>query len=88
MLYPTLVTSVRFGGPIGSVKISTNRRLVDLIAQGTLITDGSETLVTIRRTDGKFSLTPEMHAEDAGSIYDDFAGFQEGRHATSESRDV
>jgi hypothetical protein len=88
LFYPALVMNVRFGGQIGHVRITSNRRLIELIAQGAVITDGSENLVTIRSDSGESLLGPTIHGEDADCIYDDFQGFQEGRHATRESKDV
>jgi hypothetical protein len=44
LIYPALTMNIRFGGHIGSVKISSHLRLIDLIGQGTVITDGSEAL--------------------------------------------
>jgi hypothetical protein len=82
LLYPTLFMNIRFGGQVGTVRLSSNRRLIDLISQGMVITDGSEILVTKGTEGDEFFLDPAIHREDADCIYDDFAGFQEsaGRH--------
>jgi hypothetical protein len=88
MLYPLLVMNIRFGGHIGSVRIQSNRQLIELIAKGAVITDGSEKLVKIRTESNEIILGPAMHREDSDYMYDDFPGFQKGRHAGRESQDV
>jgi hypothetical protein len=88
LLFPTLVMNIRWGGQIGSMRISSKRRLLDLIAQGAIITDGSESLVTIRKEGNCFFLGPAIHGEDTHNIYDDFSSFQKGCYATRESKDI
>ena len=88
LLYPALVMNIRWGGQIGSVRISSKRRLVELIAQGAVITDGSENLITIRQEGSDVLLGPAIHGEDADCIYDDLSSFQKGCHATRESKDI
>jgi hypothetical protein len=88
LLYPLLVMNIRFGGQIGSVRIQSNRQLIELIAKGTVITDGSEKLVKMRTEGNEIILYPAIHREDSDYMYDDFSGFQEGRCARRESQDV
>ncbi len=88
LLYPLLVMNLRFGGQIGSVRIQSNRQLIELIAKGAVITDGSEKLVKIRTEGNEIILGPAMHGEDSDYLYDDFPGFRKGRHAGKESQDV
>jgi hypothetical protein len=42
MLYPVISAKVRFEGQLGGMRINSNLRLIDLIAQGSVTTDGSE----------------------------------------------
>jgi hypothetical protein len=88
LLYPALVMNIRWGGQIGSLRISSKRRLTELIVQGAVITDGSENLVTMRQEGNEFLLGPGIHREDADNIYDDLLSFQKGSHATEESIDI
>jgi hypothetical protein len=87
LLYPSLVMNIRFGGQIGPVRINSNRRLIELIAQGAVTTDGSENLVTIRPESCELFLGSAIYGEDAG-CYDDLSDLREGRHATGESKEV
>jgi hypothetical protein len=86
LLYPSLVMNIRFGGQIGPVRINSNRQLIELIAQGSVITDGSENIVTIRPEGGGPFPGPAINREDAGCIYDDLPGFREGHNASGESK--
>lgn len=88
LLYPLLVMNIRFGGHIGSVRIKSNRQLIELISKGAVITDGSEKLVTIRTEGNEIILGPAMHGEDSDYMFDDFSGFQKGRQAGRESKNV
>ena len=88
LLYPALGKNVKFGGDIGSLRINSNRRLTELIAQGVVITDNSENLVTKHIVNGQVTLNPVIHGEDTACIYDDFPAFQKGRYSNKEPRDV
>ena len=88
LLYPTLMMSIRFGGQLGTVRISSKRPLVELIAQGAIITDGSEKLVAMREEGGEFFLYPPIQGEDVEGIYDDLPSFREGRHSARKSIDA
>jgi hypothetical protein len=45
LFYPALAANIRFSGYVGSVRINSNRRLIDLIRQGAVVTDGTENLL-------------------------------------------
>ena len=79
LLYPALVMNIKFERQTGPVRVKSNLRLTDLIAQGTVITDGTEKLITIDQEGGASSLNPAFHGEDADYLFDDFASFQERR---------
>jgi hypothetical protein len=88
LLYPTLVMNISWGGQIGSLRISSKRRLTELIAQGTVSTDGSENLVTMQQEGNEFLIGPAIHGEDADYIFEDLPSFQKGSHAARESIDI
>ncbi len=81
LLYPALVMNVRFGGRVGHVRINSNRRLIELIAQGGIITDGSEKFAAKSQEGGDALAGFAFHREDAHCIYDDLSAFRKGRHA-------
>lgn len=84
MLYPMLLHQIRFSGTMGPLTINGSRPLLALLQQGTLSSDGSEQLIGFSELD--HAERPAIHAvaplaHDA--IFDDFAGYQAGRRATS-----
>lgn len=88
LLYPSLVMNIKFSRQNRHMRIDLNRRLIELIAQGAVITDGSENLITLHQDSNGFRLHLPVHEEDAYGTYDDFSGYQEGRLSTRESREV
>jgi hypothetical protein len=84
LLYPSLAMIIRFGGQIGSMRINSSRRLIELIAQGSVMTDGSENLVTGRPESAGFFPGSGINGEDAGCIYDELSGFLERQDAAGE----
>jgi hypothetical protein len=87
LLYPALAAKVRFDGKMGVVRISSNLRLVDLIAQGSVITDGSERIMITLQDGGEFSLSPAIPTGDTYGVYKDLSDLQKGRRADRESRE-
>lgn len=75
LLYPSLAMNIRFGGKIGPVRINSNRRLMDLIAQGSVTTDGSENIVTMHPEGEGFFPVPAINGE-AGCMFDDLSDFR------------
>jgi len=81
LLYPTLTVKVRFDGQMGAMRISSDLRLIDLIAQSSVTSDGSEHLLTKPGGTGEFSLWPAFPEEDADGLYNDFSDLEKQRNA-------
>ena len=88
LLYPTLLTAIEFGASMGPVRINAKRPIVDLVAQGAIQTDGSETLVTIVPEDQGPLIGPMIRKEDSSFVHTDFSGYQAGEQASKETREV
>ncbi|WP_338693198.1 hypothetical protein V5279_43340 [Bradyrhizobium sp. 26S5] len=88
LFYPLLFMQLRFGAQMGIVRLNATRPLIDLIGQGTIPTDGSETRVAVGHdaTTGRFYVNPRVEKSVATYVHDDFAGYQAGKLATQESR--
>jgi len=58
--------------------------MLDLIAHGTLKTDGSERHVafTSDGQNGNLVAHPRSHLDNSGFVHDDFAAFQKGKAAS------
>ncbi|WBY08948.1 hypothetical protein PIB19_05995 [Sphingomonas sp. 7/4-4] len=84
LLYPMLTRPLRFGAEIGPIALNAIRPMLDLIAQGTLKTDGSEQHVgfTNDPTTGQLVAHPRTLVESRDYIHDDFASFQDGKPAS------
>jgi hypothetical protein len=85
LLYPLLAMNIRFARQIGPIRIDSDSRLIELIAQGTVTTDGSEKLISIHRDDRETVLNPVIHSEDTDYIYNDFSDLKRERHTVRES---
>jgi hypothetical protein len=87
MLYPLLLTNVRFGAKIGggafTMNLNASRPLFDLVMDGVIASDGSVEHVGIRQSEeeGTYGIGPRVPIEDHDSVYEDFSGFQDGRRA-------
>jgi len=88
LLSPALGMNIRFGGQIGNVRLSSKRRLIDLIQQGLVMTDGTENLLPIQMKENGSCPSPAVHEEDAACTYDDLAGFQKVRPPGRNSNDA
>lgn len=88
LLYPLLLTKLRFGAQIGPLRLNANHPLISLIANGKIATDGSEERVGITRdpTTGELGVNPR--ALNTQQIYDDLASSQGGMPATRAIGDV
>lgn len=84
LLRPALGMNIRLGGRVGKVRLSADRRLIDLIQQGVVTTDGSEQSVSMSRVNSGVLPDIGFAGEDADRVHADFAGFQESRPATEE----
>ena len=88
LLYPILFHNLRFGAQMGPVRLNTTRPLFDLVGEGQIATDGSETEVAISRDEmiGAFSVSPRIPTECSQFVHDDFRSYQEGRKATVQTK--
>ena len=77
MLYPLALTPVRFGADMGPIKINVRRRLIDLIGQGIIRTDGTEERLAFTVEDGMTSIMAGVIPETV-TVYEDLAGYQSG----------
>jgi hypothetical protein len=84
VFYPMLTRPLRFGAKLGPVTINASHTMLDLIAHGTLKTDGSEQHVafTSDGQDGNIVAHPRSRLANSGFVHDDFAAFQEGKGAS------
>jgi len=84
LLYPMLTRPLRFGAELGPLTLNATRLMLDLIAHGTLKTDGSEQHIalTIDDVTGDLIAHPRCRIDDKSFIHDDFAGFQSGQTST------
>lgn len=87
MLYPLLLTNLRFGVSVGSkssrIRLNAVRSLIELVMHGAVKTDGSETKVSFQELlDGSgIAIGPNINVEDHAFIFDDFSGLQDNRPA-------
>jgi hypothetical protein len=87
MLYPLLLTEIRFGAKFGAPNFTfsfkSTRHLVDMVMDGTISSDGSAQHVNITPgPEGGWLIGPRTPIEDAASVFDDYAGYQSGRTST------
>lgn len=84
LLYPVLPIKLSMGMQMGPVRFSGRIPLIDLIAQGSMTTDGSEQQVgLIPDGEDSFIVSPVCKTEMAPFVHDDFRGFEEGKSATA-----
>lgn len=90
LLYPTLFSQISIVGRMGGIVIRGEQQLLDLIATGRVNTDGSESDVTFKFENDEPAqrIGIRISQENAGNVYDDFRGYQDGRPATLESESV
>lgn len=84
MLYPLLLTNVRFGRTFGPLTMNAIRPFFELIGQGIIRTDGSEERIGI--TDLNDEGLRGIHATapiDASAIFENFAAYRDDRRAPS-----
>jgi hypothetical protein len=84
VFYPMLTRPLRFGANLGPLSINASHTMLDLIAHGTLETDGSERHVafTSDGQTGDLVAHPRIHLDNSGCVHDDFAAFQDGKGAS------
>jgi hypothetical protein len=82
MLFPMLLHDLRFGNTFDKVSINGSQPLLNLIANGTISTDGSESLIGYSELD--HPERPAIHAAAPighSAIFDDYRGYQDGVRA-------
>ena len=84
LLYPMLTRPLRFGAELGPLTLNATRSMLDLIAHGTLKTDGSEQNVAFTRDEvtGNLMAHPRSLIADREYVHDDFAAYQEGKSSS------
>lgn len=84
LLYPMLTRPLRFGAELGPLTLNATRPMVDLIAYGTLKTDGSEQHVAFTQDQltGDMIAHPRSLIADREHVHDDFAAYQEGKSSS------
>jgi len=83
LLYPLLPIKLSAGLQEGAVRLSARIPLIDLIAQGSMTTDGSEQSVGIvPEGDDSFVVSPVCKEGTLAFVHDDYRGFQDGKSAT------
>jgi hypothetical protein len=89
-LYPMLFQNLRFGAKMGPVTMNASRRMFDLVGEGRIPTDGSETEIALTHDPetGRFGVSPRFPVAMVEFVHDDFRAFQEGKRATSQTKPV
>lgn len=82
LLYPLLPIRLTAALQEGNLRLKANIPLIDLIAQGSMTTDGSEQHVGLIEDGDSFIVSPVCKREMAPFVHDDFRGYQEGRSAS------
>jgi len=84
LLYPMLTRPLHFGAKLGSLTLSASHKMLDLIAHGTLQTDGSEQSVAFTQDEqtGNMIAHPCSPTANRDFVHDDFAAFQNGKAST------
>jgi hypothetical protein len=87
LLYPMLLSQLRFGVQMGPMRLNASHPLISLIAHGTILTDGSEKRVGLSpNDDGKLGVNPRVEIAMISNVHDDFAGFLDGKGPTVDKR--
>ena len=87
LLYPSLMTEIKLKASEGPILLEFSKKLVQLIEDGSVKTDGTEELVAIIPKDSSFEIGLTVHMDvDVEGIFDNFRGFQDGAPATTETR--
>lgn len=85
LFYPMLTRPLRFGAKLGPLTLNASHAMLDLIAHGTLKTDGSEQSVAFTQDEqtGNMIAHPRSPTASHGYVHDDFNSFQTGKGATT-----
>ncbi len=84
LLYPMLTRPLRFGAELGPLKLNATHSMLDLIANGALVTDGSELHVAFTQDEqtGNVIAHPRSLIADSKFVHDDFAAYQNSKDAS------
>lgn len=84
LLHPLVLTPVKFGVKLGPLILGREARLIDLIFEGAIASDGSEQALgfTQEEPGGPVAISGRALVEDRPFVHDDFAGYQAARSAT------
>lgn len=84
LLHPLVLTPVKFGLKMGPLAIRREARLIDLIFEGVIASDGSEQGLgfTQETPGGPVAISGRALTADRQFVHDDFAGYQADRLAT------
>ena len=85
LLYPLLPIRLTAALQEGNFRLKANIPLIDLIAQGSMTTDGSEQHVGLIPDGDSFIVSPISKKEMAPFLHDDFRGYQAGQSASESS---
>lgn len=85
LLYPALMTEIKLKASEGPISLELSKKLVELIEDRSVKTDGTEELVAIIPKGSTFEIGLTVHMDVEG-IFDNFSGFQDGVPATTETR--
>jgi hypothetical protein len=88
LFYPALMTDVTFGFQMGPMRMNATHPLIALTTHGTIVTDGSESMVGILPEEEGWRIGPLIHDDDREFVFDDFRGLQMGLPAQRETRPV
>jgi hypothetical protein len=85
LLYPTLLTKIKFGGNFGKLRIAGERTLLGLATQGLIKTNGSEKMFEFKKDGDSHIVCPLINSDDCSFVHDDFNGYQSGIQAERET---
>jgi hypothetical protein len=88
LLYPLVMTNLNTGVQLGPIRLNSRQPVLNWIAMGKITTDGGENRLAITEAEGSVAVCASAPIASADFVYDDFAGFQEGRRATRPTGDV
>jgi hypothetical protein len=88
LLFPMLFKQLRFGLTFGPMRLNAAYPMIDLVFENRIATDGSEERIAICHDEptNTFTVSPKIPIEDTGFVHDDFASFEQGRTATSQTK--
>ncbi len=77
LIYPALAANLKFSTSIPSgFSFNLSQPLINFISEGCIITDGSEKLARISKIGAAFLVDPQIHSDDASSVFRNFHDYQ------------